>query len=140
MGGHAFTAIGLSTPRMPPEVYYMLRDHYLQLLSGFYTQTATPIEAPRKATYGDVDILVSLPRSTSTSSESIVKALGAERTTAVLGSPTTSFALAYPNLPGSFVQLDLHLSSPDTFHWQLVHQSHGDLVRTECFFPSGSRS
>ena len=130
MGGHAFIASGLATPRMPPEIYYKLRDHYLQLLSSLYTQAATPIEAPRKATYGDIDILVSQPRSISTSSESIAELLGAERTTTVFGSPTTSFALAYPNLPDSFVQLDIHLSSPDAFHWQLAHQSHGDLVRT----------
>ncbi len=130
MGGHAFTTNGpssLSTPRMPPDIYFMLRDHYLQLLSGLYTQIATPIEAPEKASYGDIDILVSLPKSTSTSAESLAKMLGAERMFTVPGSPTTSFALPYPNLPNNYVQLDLHLSPPETFHWQLFHQSHGDL-------------
>lgn len=133
MGGHAFTTSAtdgpspLSTPRMPPDIYFVLRDQYLQLLSSVYTQTATPIEAPEKASYGDIDILVTLPKSTSTSAESLAKVLGAERIFTILRSPTTSFALPYPNLPNNYVQLDLHLSRPETFHWQLFHQSHGDL-------------
>lgn len=130
MGGHAFTASGqlpLSAPRMPPDIYFMLRNHYLHLLSSFYTQVATPIEAPEKASYGDIDILVSLPNSTFISTESLAKVLGAERVFSIPRSPTTSFALPYPNLPNNHVQLDLHLSPPETFHWQLFHQSHGDL-------------
>lgn len=114
---------------MPPDIYFALRDHYLQFLSSFYTRVAAPIEAPEKASYGDIDILVSLPTSTSTSTttESLAKSLGAERVFSIPGSPTTSFALLYPNLPQSHVQLDLHLSPPQTFDWQLFHQSHGDL-------------
>ena len=130
MGGRAFTTNGpssLSTPRMPPDIYFLLRDHYLQLLSSFYTQIATPIEAPKKASYGDIDIIVSLPKSTSTSAEFLVKVLGAVRMITIPGSPLTSFALPYPNLQNNYIQLDLHLCPPKTFHWQLFHQSHGDL-------------
>lgn len=129
MGGHAFAngPSPLPTPRMPPDVYRVLRDHYLHLLSGLYTQIATPIEAPRKASYGDIDILVSRPKSTSISIESIGKMLGAERITSISGSPTTSFALPYPNVPQQYVQLDIHLFPPGVFHWQLFHQSHADL-------------
>ena len=130
VGGHAFSANGpspLSTPRMPTDIYFALRDHYLQLLSSLYTRVAAPIEAPEKASYGDIDILVSLPTSTSTSTSTLAKTLGAERVFSVSGSPTTSFALLYPNLPQNHVQLDLHLSPPQTFNWQLFHQSHGDL-------------
>lgn len=123
MGGKAFA---LSTPRMPPDIYHLLRDHYLQLLSSLYTHTATPIEAPEKTSYGDIDILVSLPKSTSISAEALSKILGAERIFAS-GSPTTSFALPYPNLPGNYIQLDVHISPPEKFHWQLFHLSHGDL-------------
>ena len=114
---------------MPPDIYFALRDHYLQLLSRLYTRVAAPIEAPEKASYGDIDILVSLPTSssTSTTTESLTKSLGAERFFSVSGSPTTSFALLYPNLPQSHIQLDLHFSPSQTFDWQLFHQSHGDL-------------
>ena len=114
---------------MPPDIYFALRDHYLQLLSRLYNRVAAPIEAPEKVSYGDIDILVSLPTSssTSTTNESLAKLLGAERVFSVSGSPTTSFALLYPNLPQNHVQLDVHLSPPQTFDWQLFHQSHGDL-------------
>ncbi|KAL9071020.1 MAG: hypothetical protein Q9161_004520 [Pseudevernia consocians] len=112
---------------MPPDIYFLLRDHYLQLLSSFYTQIATPIEAPKKASYGDIDIIVSLPKCTSTSAEFLVKVLGAVRIITIPGSPLTSFALPYPNLQNNYIQLDLHLCPPKTFHWQLFHQSHGDL-------------
>ncbi|CAF9939350.1 MAG: hypothetical protein ALECFALPRED_008076 [Alectoria fallacina] len=129
MGGKAFTTnpSPLSTPRMPPDIYYMLRDYYLQLLSSLYTHAATPIEAPRKTSYGDIDVLVALPKSTPISAYSLSKILEAERIFAVCGSPTTSFALPYPNLPNNYVQLDVHLCSFSSFHWQLFHQSHGDL-------------
>ena len=129
MGGHAFTAndpSGLSTPRMPPNIYFMLKDHYLQLLSSVYTQIATPIEAPKKLSYGDIDILVSQPKSPPISAEFLAELLAAERVFKVSGSAVTSFALPYPNLPKTYVQLDLHLSPPKIFHWQLFHQSHGD--------------
>ena len=56
--------------------------------------------------------------------------LGAERTITVSGSPITSYALPYPNLPNNYVQLDLHLSPPETFQYRLFHYGHGDLVRT----------
>ena len=136
MGGRAFTSSSsanspLLTPRMPPDIYFRLRDHYLQLLSSLYTQIATPIEAPEKTSYGDIDILVSQPKCipTSASAEDLARVLGAERIFVNSGSPLTSFALPYPNLPNNYVQLDLHLSPPETFRWQLCHQSHGDLVR-----------
>ena len=127
MGGHAFTnsPSPLSTPRMPPDVYYTLRDRYLQILSSLYTQAATPIEAPEKTTFGDIDILVSQPKSTSTA-ESLGQVLASARAVHIPGSPITSFALPYPTRPNHYLQLDVHLSPPETFHWQLFHQSHGD--------------
>ncbi|CAF9915269.1 hypothetical protein IMSHALPRED_002389 [Imshaugia aleurites] len=120
---------------MPPDVYYALRDSYLQILSSLYTQTATPIEAPEKTTFGDIDILVSQPKSTSTA-ESLGQVLASARAVRIPGSPITSFALPYPNRPNYYLQLDVHLSPPETFHWQLFHQSHGDLVRTFRSFSS----
>lgn len=128
MGGKAFTSgvAPLRTPRMPPEVYYSLRDQYLSLLSTLYAQVATPIEAPSKVSYGDIDILVSQPTTPSVSTECLAKILGAERFTTP-GAATTSFALPYPNLSENHVQVDVHICPTPTFHWQVFHQSHGDL-------------
>ncbi|KAK4696111.1 hypothetical protein P7C71_g1746, partial [Lecanoromycetidae sp. Uapishka_2] len=119
----------LSTPRMPPEIYYRLRDHYLALLSNLYTQVATPVEAPSKASYGDIDILVSRPKDLSSppSTESLAKVLQAARTFTVAKSATSSFAVPYPDRVGEYVQVDVHLCPEGSFDWQVFHQSHGDL-------------
>ena len=129
MGGNAFTSgpNPVSTPRMPPEVYFMLRDHYNHILRTLYKRVATPIEAPNKTSYGDVDILVSEPLIDLPGTETLARLLKAERTFKNHGSPTTSFAVQYPNDPGSYVQIDIHVCTAETFEWQLFHQSHGDL-------------
>src|SRR3954467_14420857 len=56
MGGNAFTS--LLTPRMPPEIYDQVLKSTHAILKTHYRQVGTPIEAPEKETYGDVDILV----------------------------------------------------------------------------------
>lgn len=129
MGGNAFTsgAVPLRTPRMPPEVYYSLRDLYHSLLSTLYAQVTTPIEAPSKISYGDIDILVSQPTSPSITIECLAKTFAAEKTFTTPGSATSSFALPYPDLPKNHVQVDVHICPPSTFHWQVFQQSHGDL-------------
>ena len=132
MGGKAFTngPDPLITPRMPPSIYFALRNKYLSLLSTLYTYVATPIEAPAKTSHGDIDILVSLPRSPhpdNTSADFLGSFLAAERTFSTSGSATNSFAVPYPELPNNYVQIDVHICSFSTFHWQVFHQSHGDL-------------
>ena len=129
MGGKAFTSgpTPLFTPRMPPELYYSLRDYYISLLSTYYTQAATPIEAPCKSSYGDIDVLVSQPKSISVNTDTLAKALDAVRILSTSGSPTASFAVPYPGLENTYVQLDIHVCPPGLFEWQLFHQSHGDM-------------
>jgi hypothetical protein len=63
MGGKVFTTTAnpLFTPRMPPEVYFYVREQCHAILSKFYTYICTPIEAPEKSSYGDIDILVCGP-------------------------------------------------------------------------------
>lgn len=112
---------------MPPEVYYSLRDHYLSKISALYSQVATPVEAPSKSSYGDIDILVSEPTSPSTTAGTIAQTLGVERTHTISGSSTSSFALPYPDFLGNHVQLDVHVCPPSTFRWQVFQQSHGDM-------------
>lgn len=63
MGGSAFAAAPhfLRTPRMPPEVYrHMVTQCHAALATLFRTVT-TPVEAPAKADFGDVDFLVAGP-------------------------------------------------------------------------------
>ena len=129
MGGKAFTSgpTPLFTPRIPPELYYSLRDHYISLLSTYYTQAAAPIEAPCKTSYGDIDVLVCQPKSISVNTDTLAKALDAVRNFSTPGSPTASFAVPYPGLQDTYVQLDVHVCPPGGFEWQLFHQSHGDM-------------
>jgi hypothetical protein len=161
MGGSAFTdpnnpAASLLTPRMPANVYKYIRDCALRTLRTFYTQAECSLEAPAKADYGDVDILVASPcNEAKTTIASLAVALGA--TQYKENSPTTNFALRWPtaeelngNLPSTstnpevgthhdnahsssaeslrHIQLDLHIClTPERFEWELFHQAHGDL-------------
>jgi hypothetical protein len=67
MGGQAFLTHSppLSTPRMPPDIYNLVLEGTHSLLSKHYTHVSSPIEAPGKATYGDIDIVVFGPLSPS---------------------------------------------------------------------------
>ena len=100
MGGSAFTDLNnpsasLLTPRMSPSVYQYARDRALRILHTFYAQAECPIEAPAKADYGDVDILVASPHNqAATDAASLAPALGA--TQYKKNSPTTNFALPWP--------------------------------------------
>lgn len=131
MGGKAFTSgpTPLSTPRMPPGIYHLLRNHYLALLSTLYVQVATPVEAPARASYGDIDILVSSPLSNTIAptNESLAHTFGAVRTFAVGNSAVSSFAVPYPDRADAYVQIDIHVCPEGSFKWQVFHQSHGDL-------------
>lgn len=61
MGGIAFSlkdTRGLHTPRMPRTVYRFIRDICHAALRQRFMAVASPIEAPAKQDYGDVDIFV----------------------------------------------------------------------------------
>lgn len=129
MGGNAFTTgpDPLSTPRMPKELYLRLQDHYQRLLRRLYRKVASPIDAPAKTSYGDIDILVAEPLGELPTREALSALLQAERTFPDHSSPTTSFAVPYPELANDHVQIDVHLCLENTFEWQMFHHSHGDL-------------
>ena len=55
MGGSAFT--NLYTPRMPPHVYNRVLSQTLATVEKHFTHVSSPISAPGKLDYGDVDIL-----------------------------------------------------------------------------------
>lgn len=127
MGGKAFThgPEPLSTPRMPPAIYRCLLDQFHVQLATFFEQVASPIEAPEKATFGDIDLLVAKPKDTPLEVAAIAKALNAKRTLSF--PPVYSLAVPYPGLEGSFVQLDIQVCKAGDFEWELFHKSHGDL-------------
>lgn len=64
MGGSAFASgpNPLDTPRMPPQVYYAVKEHLHGLLGQLFVCVASPIEGPAKPDYGDIDILVALEK------------------------------------------------------------------------------
>lgn len=64
MGGNVFSPGGpddLRTPRMRPSVYYNVKAKcHAALKNCGFSQVVTPIEAPEKESFGDVDILACL--------------------------------------------------------------------------------
>ncbi|MCJ1407488.1 hypothetical protein MMC19_001559 [Ptychographa xylographoides] len=128
MGGKAFShpPYSLSTPRIPTALYTFLRDYYTSLIRAYYAQVVCPIEAPDKASHGDIDVLVSSPYPQTTNS-SLAIALRSSAVFKTSGSPSTSFAVPYPDLPDVYIQLDIHVCSPTTFAWEVFTASHGDL-------------
>ncbi|PVH78704.1 hypothetical protein DL98DRAFT_516524 [Cadophora sp. DSE1049] len=55
MGGSAFT--NLHTPRMPPQIYNLILTQTLLKVQKHFTHVSSPISAPGKLDYGDIDIL-----------------------------------------------------------------------------------
>ncbi len=138
MGGNAFTSgpEALRTPRMNPSTYFVQRDHYIVLLRSLYYDVGTPIEAPCKTSFGDLDFLVSNPISEEPSKDAIATYLHAARRTTG-PNPTTSYAVPCPNSPSSFVQIDIHRCSTKSYKWQLFHQSHGGMWASPSPFIQG---
>ena len=102
MGGSAFAdpkdpSGSLHTPRMPLHIYNYARDRALRILDNLYAHARCPIEAPAKADYGDVDILVACPHDQAkTTTASLAAALGA--TQYKNNGPMTNFALPWPTV------------------------------------------
>ncbi|MCJ1473564.1 hypothetical protein MMC13_002215 [Lambiella insularis] len=128
MGGKAFghPPHSLITPRIPQNLYTTLLDHFISLLSSFYATVASPIDVPEKPTHGDIDILVSGPYSV-TNPQAISHAFDAKAVVTTPGSPSTSFAVPFPNSPDRYIQVDVHVCPASTFQWELFTNSHGDL-------------
>jgi hypothetical protein len=128
MGGKAFThgPNPLNTPRMPTAIYLPLRTTYLKILSTFYRNVASPIDAPEKETYGDIDILASNPINAVVDIETLRQPLNAKAVFCAGGSKF-SFAVPYPDTTDRYIQVDLHICAEEHFQWELFIASHGDL-------------
>ncbi|KAL8691034.1 MAG: hypothetical protein Q9218_003656 [Villophora microphyllina] len=110
---------------MPPDVYRAVRDRCLAQVASLFQRVASPIEAPEKTTFGDIDILACEPKALPLRIEALATALNAKRT--IPSKPTSCFAVPYPALEGSYVQVDVHVCESKDFDWEIFHQSHGDL-------------
>ncbi|KAI4257759.1 MAG: hypothetical protein LQ352_001534 [Teloschistes flavicans] len=110
---------------MPPGVYRAVREQCLGQVAGFFHKAASPIEAPEKTTFGDIDLIVSEAKTTPFPVDSIARALNAERT--IHSNPISCFAVPYPEREGNYVQVDVYVCDPKYFDWEIFHQSHGDL-------------
>ena len=138
MGGSAFSSEGLLTPRMPPSVYYPLRDSLQEILQkSFYAHVQTPIEAPEKPDHGDIDIKVCSPLKSFTSRD-IAEVIGAKHFKRI-GS-NEHFAIPWPKSDEAssdhnvnisketFIQVDVELiPNPAEHDWAVFQHSHGDL-------------
>jgi hypothetical protein len=155
MGGNAFNKHSppLPTPRMPPKIYKSTLQQTLTTLQKHYQHVGSPIEAPGKPDFGDIDIMVSTPLSpafdpSSTDRKLIAKsleqALGAAASILEPGNPTVNLAIPWPSIPSAinssisdpaqnqevakFVQIDIHICKDEKdLTWNLFHAAHGDL-------------
>ncbi|KAI1331435.1 hypothetical protein F5Y16DRAFT_268152 [Xylariaceae sp. FL0255] len=140
MGGLAFASgpHALVTPQMPADVYRTVLERVQSQLRREFIAVATPIPAPAKKTYGDIDILVAWKKETpSTESQHLLDNLstflGAHRYKRE-GSDGCTMAIHWPTdlLPEGqkdlFIQVDVHLCE-DMEHmlWMLFKHAHGDL-------------
>ena len=152
MGGQAFASLDppLYTPRMPLSIYDLVLKITHEALQKHYTHVASPIEAPGKISYGDVDILVFSPLDDSIDhaptpsvqlAEHLAEVLGAKKWIREKGNPTVNLALPWPSPPEpsqqdekeedhkeKFVQVDIHICPTlKSFNWEFFHAAHGDL-------------
>ncbi|EIW59501.1 uncharacterized protein TRAVEDRAFT_71548 [Trametes versicolor FP-101664 SS1] len=95
MGGNAFKAIVPHGhfPRMPPPVYNALKTALIPPLKSVYSRVVVAREAPEKADYGDLDIVVSGPRDGLTHA-AVKDALRAAHSVPMPGPRISNFAIA----------------------------------------------
>ena len=129
MGGNAFANEdpALPTPRMPEPIYSDAQQKYISILLKYYSHVGSPIEAPQKADYGDIDVLVTGSHSNvDMTDEMLCQILGARKFKR--NSATICFAVPWPDCKERYIQIDVHFCpSVENFQWMLFHHSHGDL-------------
>jgi hypothetical protein len=129
---------------MPFEIYCRVLSQTLAVLRQHYASADSPIEAPGKADYGDVDFLVAEPLDPSFDAFKTAKKVVAEKLAVLLeakaffvesGNPTINLAIPWPrtgkdnlNDEEKYIQIDIHsCPSVKIFRWELFHSAHGDL-------------
>lgn len=145
MGGNAFNkhTPPLPTPRMPPEIYKLILSRTLTTLRQHYQHVGSPIEAPGKPDFGDIDITVASPLSRDFDPlianrqivcQNLAKSLNAAASILESGNPTINLAVPWPTVEGGekeekrYVQIDVHVCANEKdLTWNLFHAAHGDL-------------
>ncbi|KFY24594.1 hypothetical protein V493_05146 [Pseudogymnoascus sp. VKM F-4281 (FW-2241)] len=130
---------------MPPSVYFPIRDRCHAILSHYYTHICTPLEAPEKTTYGDIDILVHgpLPNPPTPISEVGAALNAAASILPRAANPEANYAIPWPSEPTTstppapepqhdeqkrFIQVDLlTLPTPTTFYYHAFTHAHSGL-------------
>lgn len=151
MGGSAFPK--LSTPRMEPDVYFATKLRISNALKQYFAHVDTPIEAPGKENYGDVDFLVCGPlfepeapadekpskkHVPKFKTEVIAAMVGAKHSKRNGSFDSWSFAVPWPVTessslgstasPQQYIQVDVNiLSKMEDFYWMRFDHAHGDL-------------
>lgn len=146
MGGNAFATSGINVVRIDDPLYRQSAVQYQVVLERFYGQVLLPPNAPGKEDHGDIDFLVSQPKlgkgdgkgsvvQDGPDGESAVddvrgvdegKALGALAT--YRNNALTSYAIAHPQQPQQYIQVDIQLCDPAYLPWLYFLTSYGDLV------------
>lgn len=128
MGGKAFSQIlpNGSFPRMSPHTYQILKARVTSQLLRLFEQVETPVEAPEKADYGDLDVLVCRPLGDITP-EHVKQAIGAMFVVPMEGNRTSNYALPSERA-GEFYQVDVHVCN-DEGEWERImfFNGYGDL-------------
>jgi hypothetical protein len=153
MGGLIFSSgpNSLYTPRMPPGVYYHMRDILHDTLRELYCHVASPTEAPGKADHGDIDIIVAGAKDKgeitavdpSRSPERVAlaamaEAMGGKAVIFEKGQASAHVAVPWPsdfppvedNIEGreQFIQVDIRLcASVEDINWRVFKHAHGDM-------------
>ncbi|KAH7071497.1 hypothetical protein BKA63DRAFT_73709 [Paraphoma chrysanthemicola] len=144
MGGQAFANTPTSSgkpphvPRMLPEVYQRLLAEYTTKLETVFDRVLVPRDAPGKFDYGDIDFLAGGIKAPVVSPGKlwthIKGVLGAELHLSRGGSH--SYAIAHPETPEAYVQVDVELSpgdgtpdGPELFDWTAFMKGDGDLLQ-----------
>ncbi|KAJ8509247.1 hypothetical protein ONZ45_g8561 [Pleurotus djamor] len=99
MGGNAFKNLPASAfPRIPPVVYFALKERLTTKLSQLFSLVTVPIEAPEKVDFGDLDFTVALPlKDAAVSPKDVQHLLGGTHAILMEGNRTSNYAVPIPH-------------------------------------------
>jgi hypothetical protein len=125
---------------MPFDIFSTVLAKTEGVLREHYAHVESPIEAPGKSTYGDVDILITgafskefdpVKTRWNEVADKLMDVLGAKASLRHSGMPIVNLAVPWPGEyegEDKYVQIDVHhVHSLERFKWELFHHSHGDM-------------